>query len=109
MKKTCTTLFALMAALSLTTYANTSHHHNHHRAVHAVSSTIASVDVNAASASELMQLKGVGPKKAAAIVSYREQNGRFKAVSDLANVKGIGTKMLAKIERDNPGRLKLDS
>ncbi len=49
------------------------------------------VNVNTASAKEIADaLKGVGLSKAEAIVSYRKQNGRFKHIDELVNVKGIG-------------------
>lgn len=49
------------------------------------------VNVNAASAEELAEaLKGVGLSKATAIIEYRDQNGPFKHVDELVNVKGIG-------------------
>ncbi len=49
------------------------------------------VNVNAASAEEIAEsLKGVGLSKAEAIVSYRNENGSFKHVDELVNVKGIG-------------------
>ena len=49
------------------------------------------VNINTASAEELSEsLKGVGMSKAAAIVSYRNENGQFKHVDELVNVKGIG-------------------
>jgi competence protein ComEA len=52
------------------------------------------LDINAASASELTSLPGIGPKLAEAIVSYRERNGRFESVDDLRLVGGIGEKRL---------------
>ena len=56
-----------------------------------------SVNVNSASADEISEvLQGVGPAKAQAIVEYRETNGAFSAVEDLAEVKGIGEATLAK-------------
>jgi competence protein ComEA len=49
------------------------------------------VNVNSASAEEIAEaLKGVGLSKAEAIVTYREENGQFKHVDELVNVKGIG-------------------
>ena len=49
------------------------------------------VNVNSASAEEIAEsLKGVGLSKAAAIVSYRNSNGKFAHVDELVNVKGIG-------------------
>jgi competence protein ComEA len=49
------------------------------------------VNVNSANAEEIAEaLKGVGMSKAEAIVSYRSENGQFKHVDELVNVKGIG-------------------
>ncbi len=54
------------------------------------------VDINSADAEELAEvLVGIGEAKAQAIVSYRNQNGPFKAVEDLLQVKGIGQATLA--------------
>ena len=53
------------------------------------------VDINSADAATLMKaLKGVGPDKASAIISYREQYGPFKTADQLAEVKGIGKKLV---------------
>ncbi len=53
------------------------------------------VDINSADAVTLAtELKGIGEKKAQAIVDYRKQYGPFKKVDDLANVKGISTKTI---------------
>jgi competence protein ComEA len=55
------------------------------------------VNVNTASADALSELlNGIGPKKADAIVAYREANGPFKVVDDLLKVKGIGQATLEK-------------
>ncbi len=56
------------------------------------------VDVNTATAEELQQVKGIGPKKAEEIVKHRTVNGPFKSVDDLANVKGIGEATVKKIK-----------
>ncbi|WP_373433358.1 ComEA family DNA-binding protein [Vibrio anguillarum] len=49
------------------------------------------VNINQASAEEIATLlKGIGLKKAQAIVEYRQQNGDFKTKEDLSLVKGIG-------------------
>jgi competence protein ComEA len=50
------------------------------------------ININTASADELTQLKGVGVKKAAVIIEYRETNGPFKLPEDLLRVPGIGPK-----------------
>lgn len=50
-----------------------------------------SVNVNTADAETLAAvLDGVGLARAEAIVAYRQENGRFSDIYDLANVKGIG-------------------
>ena len=61
------------------------------------------VDINQASLDDLISLKGVGMKRAKAIIAYREMNGKFTTVEELAKVKGIGAKVLA----DNIQRLKI--
>jgi competence protein ComEA len=51
------------------------------------------VDINSADAETLASsIDGVGTQKAIAIVKYRETNGPFASVDDLANVQGIGMK-----------------
>jgi competence protein ComEA len=50
-----------------------------------------SININTADKETLMSvIKGVGEKKAEAIIKYREENGSFKSVDELANVQGIG-------------------
>lgn len=51
---------------------------------------VTSIDINTATQEQLALLTGVGPAKAAAIVEYRENNGPFASVDDLAKVSGIG-------------------
>jgi competence protein ComEA len=55
------------------------------------------VDINTADAETLaMALEGIGIAKAREIVAYREQNGEFKSVEDLEQVKGIGPATIAR-------------
>ena len=57
--------------------------------------TAAPVNVNTADAATLSkELKGVGPKKAAAIVEYRSKHGPFKTADQLTQVEGIGKKLV---------------
>ncbi len=53
------------------------------------------VNLNTATAGDLDSLPGIGPATAAAIVAYRDQQGPFASVDDLADVRGIGP---AKVE-----------
>ncbi|WP_089722226.1 ComEA family DNA-binding protein [Candidatus Entotheonella palauensis] len=52
------------------------------------------VDVNQADVKGLMSLKGIGEQKAKAIVKYRQLHGPFQSPDDLANVPGIGKKIV---------------
>jgi len=64
----------------------------------------ASVDINSANVKELTTLKGIGTKKAEAIVAYRKGHC-FKSVEAIVQVKGIGKKFLQK----NKSKLKAGS
>lgn len=55
------------------------------------------IDLNRATARELIQLPGVGEVIAKRIVDFREEHGPFKRVEDLMKIKGIGEKSLKKI------------
>ncbi len=56
-----------------------------------------SVNINTADAKAIAKnLKGVGLKKAQAIIVYRKKHGVFKTVESLAKVKGIGFKTVEK-------------
>lgn len=55
------------------------------------------VNINAAGAMEIARvMKGVGMKKAKAIVAYRKSHGEFKSIKQLTAVKGIGDATIAK-------------
>jgi competence protein ComEA len=57
------------------------------------------VILNRADAGDLRHLPGVGPKRAEAILALRAKlGGRFKRITDLLRVKGIGPKGIKKIE-----------
>jgi competence ComEA-like helix-hairpin-helix protein len=55
------------------------------------------VNVNKASADQLEALPGIGPKLANRIVVFR-QTHRITSASDLDQVKGVGPSLLAKLE-----------
>ncbi len=54
------------------------------------------ININTADSEELQELNGVGPATAEKIISYREENGRFKSIEDIKNVSGIGDKTFEK-------------
>ena len=59
------------------------------------------VNVNTADADTIArELRCVGPAKARAIVTYREENGPFETVSDLPKVKGFSPKVLQDNKKD---------
>lgn len=55
------------------------------------------ININAADASALQNLPGIGPSKAAAIVADRTANGPFTNCSDLQRVRGVGPATVAGI------------
>lgn len=55
------------------------------------------ININTADITQLTTLAGIGQKKAEAIISYREENGPFKALEDLQEVSGIGEKTVEKL------------
>lgn len=54
------------------------------------------IHLNQANLDELQKLKGIGEKKAQAIVEYRQKNGGFKNIDEFKNVKGIGPAIFEK-------------
>ncbi|WP_231862865.1 ComEA family DNA-binding protein [Alicyclobacillus mali (ex Roth et al. 2021)] len=54
------------------------------------------ININTADLETLETLPGVGPKRAAAIIAYRQAHGPFSDLDSLRHVKGIGEKTLAK-------------
>lgn len=58
------------------------------------------IQINRATLEEIQTLNGIGPSKAEAIITYREENGPFTSVDELLNVSGIGEKTLEKFKDD---------
>ncbi|RRR52554.1 ComEA family DNA-binding protein [Streptococcus suis] len=59
--------------------------------------TTSLVNLNTATEADLQTISGIGAKRAADIIAYREANGGFKSVDDLNNVSGIGDKTMESI------------
>ena len=55
------------------------------------------VDLNTATLEQLDTLPGVGPVTAAAIIAWRDANGSFTSVDQLADIDGIGPARLEKL------------
>lgn len=52
------------------------------------------VNINTATLEQLQALPEIGPKLAQRIIDYRQEHGDFEKAADLANVEGIGAKIL---------------
>ncbi|NOZ13303.1 MAG: helix-hairpin-helix domain-containing protein [Acidobacteria bacterium] len=69
-----------------------------HKKINTVQQHTQIININKASVDQLTTLKGIGLKKAQAIVAFRTQNGNFKKVEDIMLVKGIGQKLFDKMK-----------
>ncbi|WP_225230370.1 helix-hairpin-helix domain-containing protein [Cytobacillus stercorigallinarum] len=56
------------------------------------------INLNQATVEQLETLPGIGPTKAEDILSFREENGSFKAIEDLKEISGIGEKTFEKLK-----------
>ncbi len=73
----CVISYPLLAATSHTAVAPTRN--------------VQKINLNSADVNSLMHsIKGIGAKRAEAIVQYRKTHGVFKSVNDLAAVRGFG-------------------
>ncbi|MFK5937843.1 MAG: helix-hairpin-helix domain-containing protein [Sulfurimonas sp.] len=63
--------------------------------IFSITQLFAIVDINNASSSELLELNGVGKAKSVKILNYREQNGCFKSIDELARVEGISKSIVS--------------
>lgn len=64
----------------------------------ATAESAGTVNINTATAEQLMLLPRVGPSVAGRIVEFRKANGAFKQTVDLLLIKGIGEKTFELIE-----------
>ncbi|UTG99237.1 helix-hairpin-helix domain-containing protein [Macrococcoides canis] len=50
------------------------------------------ININQAEQSELEEIPGIGPKKAQDIIKYRTDNGGFKSIEEIKEIRGVGDK-----------------
>ena len=55
------------------------------------------INLNTATADELTRISGIGEKRAASIIAYRESIGGYTSVDQIKNIRGIGDATYAKI------------
>lgn len=63
------------------------------------------VDLNQADLRKLMLLKGLGRKRAQAIIQYRKAHGLFHSMDDLSHIKGFSQKRLQTLMSRNQGKI----
>lgn len=98
MRKTLTFIMAIFAAFLFTGNAVADNLNSEQSPKASAEQTVVLVNLNQASAEALAKsLKGIGLKKAQAIVALRESQGAFTSVDQLTQVKGIGSKTVAKL------------
>jgi len=56
------------------------------------------VNLNTATATELMQLPRVGPRTAERILAFRREHGPFRRLEEIMNVRGIGEKAFLRLK-----------
>ena len=56
------------------------------------------INLNVATEADLLTVPGIGPATAAAILRYREENGKFTQLEDLMQVSGIKDKKFSSLE-----------
>lgn len=94
MSRTLLSLVALAALLAAQPQAQTSRAKDADRPA---AKPAVVVNLNTATATDLQQLPGIGPKVAARIIEYRQKNGPFAKIEQLMNVQGIGEKSFLKL------------
>ncbi len=87
-------LVSSILVLSCAFLANSSHANTYVPATSSLQVT-QKINLNRASVQELTHaVKGIGKKRALAIIQYRQKHGNFKTITDLAGVRGIGLRFI---------------
>ncbi len=64
-----------------------------------ITSAVFAINLNTASIQELEKIKGIGPKKAKAIIEYRKTH-KIKNADDLKNIKGFNSKVISNVKNN---------
>lgn len=56
------------------------------------------ININTATQAELEFIPGIGPSIALKIITYRNENGKFKSIEDVKNISGIGDNKFEKMK-----------
>ncbi|ABM05153.1 competence protein ComEA helix-hairpin-helix repeat protein [Psychromonas ingrahamii 37] len=68
------------------------------QSIQMTSQVVEKININQATSQQLTIVKGIGEKKAQAIIDYRTMNGDFADLNELVKVRGIGDATLKKIQ-----------
>lgn len=68
-------------------------------------SVSAAIDINRANLNTLTHVKGIGKKRAKAIIQYRKKHGDFKSLDDLSKIKGFTKKQVQTLLSKNQGKI----
>jgi competence ComEA-like helix-hairpin-helix protein len=98
MKNLITLVILAVLSISFSQPVHAKKHNSNKMSVTKVSKIDATtVNLNKADAKQIaLVLKGIGINKAKSIIAYRQKHGSFKAIEELASVKGIGVATVAK-------------
>ncbi len=67
---------------------------------------VQSVDINTATLDQMLQIPGIGRARAEAILAFRQANGPFKGIYELAEINGVGRRLFIKLTGLNPAPTK---
>lgn len=88
-------LVSSFVLISCALFANSGHTEPHIASATLPMQVHKKINLNTASVEELTHaIKGIGKKRALAIVQYRQKHGVFKTITDLAAVRGIGLRFV---------------
>lgn len=94
MKNIILIAFAALVSLSSASYAANAATPDQPAAAAKTAVQQETVNINTADVQTLTRLKGIGQKKAEAIIAWRKTNGNFKTIEQFADVKGVGPALL---------------